>query len=137
MKKIVSGRGRRSAGVELNMASLIDMIFILLIFFLVTTSFVKEAGVEVNRPVASSAVSKEKTNLVMAITEEGTIYVEGQTIDIRSVRAYMERFLSENPKGSVVIAADKDSRTGIVIQALDACRLAGVKNVSVAARKPQ
>ncbi len=136
MKKIIS-RQRRSEVTELNMASLIDMIFILLIFFLVTTSFVKEAGVEVQRPIASSAESKEKTNMVLAVTHEGTIYAEGRTIDIRSVRAYMERFLAETPKGSVVIAADKDSRTGTVIQVLDACRLAGVKNVSVAARRPE
>jgi biopolymer transport protein ExbD len=136
MKKMIS-RQRRSEVTELNMASLIDMIFILLIFFLVTTSFVKEAGVEVQRPIASSAESKEKTNMVLVVTHEGTIYAEGRTIDIRSVRAYMERFLAETPKGSVVIAADKDSRTGTVIQVLDACRLAGVKNVSVAARRPE
>ncbi|WP_321491454.1 biopolymer transporter ExbD [uncultured Desulfobacter sp.] len=135
MRKMIS-RQQDSEELELNMASLIDMIFILLIFFLVTTSFVKEAGVEVQRPVASSAQTKEKTNMVLAVTHEGTIWAEGRTIDIRSVRACMERFLSETPKGSVVIAADKDSRTGTVIQVLDACRLAGVKNVSVAARRP-
>ena len=136
MKKLIT-RQRRSGTTELNMASLIDMIFILLIFFLVTTSFVKESGVEVQRPIASSAKAEEKTNLVVAVTQEGTIYTEGRSIDIRSVRAYMERFLAETPKGSVVIAADKDSRTGTVIQVLDACRLAGVKNVSVAARRPE
>jgi biopolymer transport protein ExbD len=136
MKKIFS-RQRRSGGAELSMTSMMDMIFILLIFFVVTTSFVKEAGVEVERPVASSAESKEKTNIVVAVTHEGTIYVEGHTLDIRSVRAYMERFLAEVPKGTVVIAADKDSRTGTVIQVLDGCRLAGVKNVSVAARRPE
>jgi len=136
MKKLISST-RKSSVTELNMASLIDMIFILLIFFLVTTSFVKEAGVDVQRPVASTAVSKEKTNMILAVTHEGTIYAEGRTIDIRSVRAYMERFLAETPKGTVVIAADKDSRTGTVIQVLDACRLAGVKNVSVAARRPE
>ena len=135
MRKMIS-RHQDSEELELNMASLIDMIFILLIFFLVTTSFVKEAGVEVKRPVASSAQTRENTNMVLAVTHEGTIYAEGRTIDIRSVRAYMERFLSETPKGSVVIAADKDSRTGTVIQVLDACRLAGVKDVSVAARRP-
>ncbi len=137
MKKLMGGRSRRSGATELNMASLIDMVFILLIFFLVTTSFVKEAGVEVKRPIASSAETKEKTNMVLAVTHEGTIYAEGRTLDIRSVRGHMERFLAETPKGSVVIAADQDSRTGIVIQVLDACRLAGVKNVSVAARRPQ
>jgi len=118
------------------MAPLIDMIFILLIFFLVTTSFVKESGVVVKRPFAETAVSKQKTNLLVAVTVEGQVIVERHPIDIRSVRSYMERFLAETPQGAVVITADKDSYTGIVVQVLDACRLAGVKNVSVAARKP-
>lgn len=129
-------RQRKSGSSEPPMAPLIDMIFILLIFFIVTTSFVKEAGVEVKRPIASSAISKEKTNLIIAVTVDGLIYVEKNPIDIRSVRSYMERFLAETPMGSVVIAADRESMTGIVIQVLDACRMAGVKNVSVAARKP-
>ena len=70
MKKIIGGRSRRSGGAELNMASLIDMVFILLIFFLVTTSFVKEAGIEVQRPIASSAETKEKTNMVVTVTQD-------------------------------------------------------------------
>jgi len=117
------------------MAPLIDMIFILLIFFIVTTSFVKESGVDVKRPVAQTAATKDKTNLVLAVTAEGILFVEGRTIVLRSLRAYMDGFHLENPNGSVVIAADQDSRTGIVIQALDACRLAGIQNISVAARK--
>jgi len=135
MKKIISQR-RSTGSTELNMAPLIDMIFILLIFFLVTTSFVKESGVEVKRPIASTAESKEKTNMIVAVTKEGQIYVEGRSIDIRSVRSFMERFLYETPGGSVVIAADSESMTGTVIQVLDACRLAGIKEVSVAARQP-
>ena len=136
MKKLSIGQGRSGGAKEPPMAPLIDMIFILLIFFLVTTSFVKESGVEIKRPIASSAVSKEKTNLIVAVTKEGSIYVEKRSLDIRSVRSYMERFLAETPQGSVVIAADRESMTGLVIQVLDACRMAGVKNVSVAARKP-
>jgi biopolymer transport protein ExbD len=129
-------RSRRSRGVDINMAPLIDMIFILLIFFLVTTSFVKESGVEVQRPVAQSAETKEKANLIIGIDAGGDIYIEGQRIDVRSVRPRMEQYLMETPKGSVVIAADKQSRTETLIQVLDACRMAGVKNISVAARKP-
>lgn len=117
------------------MAPLMDMIFILLIFFIVTTSFVKEAGVTINRPVAKSSVTSEKTNMVIGVTKEGHVYIEGQIIDVRSVRARMERFLAEVPEGSVVIAADTQSYSGKVIQVLDACRLAGVKNLSVATRK--
>ena len=136
MNSIRYTRQRRTKAVEINMAPLIDMIFILLIFFLVTTSFVKESGVEVNRPSAQTAETKEKANLMLGITDAGRIFVEGKSIDIRSLRSYMERYLMETPKGSVVIVADKSSQTGILIQALDACRLAGVKNISVAARKP-
>jgi len=133
---IRNARSRRSRGVDINMAPLIDMIFILLIFFLVTTSFVKESGVEVQRPVAQSAETKEKANLIIGIDARGDIYIEGQHIDVRSVRPRMEQYLMETPKGSVVIAADKQSRTETLIQVLDACRLAGVTNISVAARKP-
>jgi len=129
------GRLRRSRTVEINMAPLIDMIFILLIFFIVTTSFVKESGVDVQRPKASSAVTREKTNVIIAVTKEGQVFAEGRPIDIRSVRGFMERFLAETPEGSVVIAADENSRTGAVIRVLDACRLAGVQNISVAAKK--
>ncbi|RLA94236.1 MAG: biopolymer transporter ExbD [Deltaproteobacteria bacterium] len=128
-------RHRRTKAVDINMAPLIDMVFILLIFFLVTTSFVRESGVDVQRPKAKSAVTKEKINLIIGVTKDGIIYIENHPVDIRSIRARMERFLAETPEGSVIIVADKDSKTGTVIQVLDECRLAGVKNVSVAARK--
>ena len=136
MKRLSLAHSGQSEVVELNMAPLIDMIFILLIFFLVTTSFVKEAGVEVIRPIAESTIAKKSTNLILAVTQDGLVYSEKRPIDIRSIRSYMERFIAESPQGSVVIAADRSSMTGIVIQVLDACRAVGIKNVSVAARKP-
>ncbi len=129
-------RAKGTSEEQLNMAPLIDMIFILLIFFLVTTSFVKESGVDVQRPVAATAMSKQKTNLIIAVTVDGQVIAERRPIDVRSVRTYMERFIHETPQGTVVITADREAMTGIVIQILDACRLAGIKNVSVAARKP-
>jgi biopolymer transport protein ExbD len=135
MRKLSLGMDRKSDEVELNMSPLIDMIFILLIFFLVTTTFVKESGVEVNRPVASSAESKEETNIVIGVTKEGQVWIEGQPIDIRSVRSRMERFKHENPDGNVVITADKDSLFGDSIEVLDQVRLAQIKNVVVAATK--
>lgn len=119
------------------MAPLIDMIFILLIFFLVTTSFVREAGIEINRPQAQSSSSKDKINMIIGVDSNGTIYIEGNTIDVRSVRARMERFASETPQGSVVIVADRESETGTVVQVLDACRLAGVKDISLSAEKTE
>ncbi len=136
MQSIRYTRRRNKGGVDLNMAPLIDMIFILLIFFLVTTSFVKESGVTVNRPQAATAGVKEETGLIIGVTAENVVYIQGKSVDIRSVRSRMEQFLVENPGSSVVIAADRNSRSGTVIQVLDQCRLAGVKDVSVAARRP-
>jgi biopolymer transport protein ExbD len=135
MKKIIV-TGRRPATTELNMAPLIDMIFILLIFFLVTTSFVDEAGLERKKPMPSSSTPKteKRTNITLGVMADNSIVdaENGRSIDIRAVRAYIENFLVEAPKGTVVIAADKDSLIGVVVRVLDSCRLAGVQNVSVA-----
>ncbi|RLA93254.1 MAG: biopolymer transporter ExbD [Deltaproteobacteria bacterium] len=120
---------------DINMAPLIDMVFLLLIFFMVTTSFVKETGIEVNRPTASTAQLKEKGNILIGVDAKGRIFLERKQIDIRSVRAHIERFLAENPESSIVIVADKASKTGVVIQVMDQCRLAGAKDISIAASK--
>ncbi len=136
MLNISAARRSNRQNLELNMAPLIDMVFILLIFFLVTTSFVKETGVDVSRPTASTAVSKTKSTILIGITRENTIHLDRREIDIRAVRANVERSLAENPEGSVVIVADKDSLTGIVIRVMDACKLAGAENVSIAASLP-
>ena len=122
---------------EINMAPLIDMVFILLIFFLVTTSFVREAGVEVKRPQAASAVARTGASLLVAVEQNGHIYIEGRRVGLAGVRSLVERYLAENPKGGVVIVADRASRTGRVIQVLDQCKLAGAREVAVAARRPE
>jgi biopolymer transport protein ExbD len=135
MKKIII-TGRRPAATELNMAPLIDMIFILLIFFLVTTSFVNEAGLERKKPQPSmkKTETQKRTNVTLGVMADNSIWdqEEGKSIDIKSVRAYIENFLIEAPKGTVVVAADKDSQIGTVVRVMDNCRLAGVKNLSVA-----
>lgn len=137
MLNISAARRANKQNLELNIAPLIDMVFILLIFFLVTTSFIKETGVDISRPSASTAVSKITSNILIGITRDNTIHLDRQEIDIRAVRANVERVLVENPKGSVVIVADKESLTGLVISVMDACKLAGAENVSIAASLPQ
>ncbi len=137
MEGIRNIRNRRSGAPEINMAPLLDMVFILLIFFLVTTSFVKEAGVDVERPVAKSAATKAATNMIIGIDKDGSVFMQGKRVDVRSVQPRMKQYVMETPKGSVVIAADKQSTTNTLIQVLDGCRLAGVKNISIAARKPK
>jgi biopolymer transport protein ExbD len=117
----------------MNITPLIDMVFILLIFFAVNASFVKEAGVEIERPSARSAVTQEQANIMIAVTENGEVWVDRQRVDPRSVRGHVERLHAENPEGAVVILADDESQTGLVIEVLDQARLAGVENVAVAA----
>ena len=119
---------------QIDMTPLIDMVFILLIFFIVATSFVRESGVEVNRPQAASAVAREKVSMLIGITSAGRIFIEGHEIDIHNIKGRMNSFLAEVPGGSVVIVADKNCPTGTTIKVLDACRLAGVTNLSVAAK---
>ena len=117
----------------MNITPLIDMVFILLIFFAVNASFVKEAGVEIERPSAKTAKTQDQANIMIAVTESGEVWVDRQRVDPRSVRGHVERLHAENPEGSVVILADDKSETGLVIEVLDQARLAGVDNVAVAA----
>ena len=121
---------------DINMAPLIDLVFLLLIFFMVTTSFVKETGIDVHRPMASTATLKEKGSILIGVSADGRIFLEKKQIDVRSVRAHVERCVAENPEGAVVVVADKASHTGVVIKVMDQCRLAGALNVSIAASKP-
>ncbi|NDY74498.1 biopolymer transporter ExbD [Desulfobacter hydrogenophilus] len=125
----------RNKEMGINMSPLIDLVFLLLIFFMVTTSFVRETGIDVQRPSASSAALTENGNILVAVSPEGSIHFDGRQIDIRSLRSHITRALSENPEGAVVIVADKISYTGKVIQVMDQCRLAGAKQVSIAASK--
>ena len=112
---------------------MLDVVFIMLIFFIVTASFVKEAGIDITRPPAATAERKERGNIMVAITANDQIWIDRRPVDPRSIRANIERLHAENPQGSVVIQADKDSKNGLLVQVMDAARLAGVKNVALAA----
>ena len=135
-------RGRLAGGVsaeghepEINMAPLIDLVFILLIFFLVTTSFVRETGVKVDRPQASTAQAQKKRSLMVAIDSKGQIFIDNRRVGLNSVRGLVERFLTEEKDGGVVLVADRRSVTGRIIEVLDQCRLAGAADVALAAEK--
>ncbi|MCG8685827.1 MAG: biopolymer transporter ExbD [Desulfobacterales bacterium] len=137
MLSVSAQRKHKKGSVELNIAPLIDMVFILLIFFLVTTSFVKETGIDVARPTAATADVKPEASILIAIDDQNRIFMEHREIDIRAVRANIERILVENPEGAVVVVADKASSTGTAIQVMDGCRMAGAPNVSLAAALPE
>ena len=119
---------------EINITPMIDVVFIMLIFFIVTASFVKEAGIDVNRPDAQTAVRQERANILIAISENNEIWIDQRMIDPRAVRANIERLRAENPEGSIVIQADKGSVTETLVLVMDAARQAGVYNVSIAAQ---
>jgi len=121
---------------EINITPMLDVVFIMLIFFIVTATFVKEAGIEVNRPDAATATKAENANILIAIGANNDIWIDRRMVDIRSVRPNIERLHAENPQGSVVIQADKESKTDTLIQVMDASRQAGVFNVSIAANEP-
>jgi len=118
---------------SLDMTPMLDIVFIMLIFFIVTTSFVKESGIDVNRPGAQTTERKERGNILIAITAQNDIWIDKRQIDMRAVRANVERLHAENPEGAVIIQADKDSKNGLLVEVIDQTRLAGVTNVSIAA----
>jgi biopolymer transport protein ExbD len=126
---------QESSAANVNLTPLIDVVFILLIFFLVTASFTKEAGIDVNRPTAQTSVRQERGNLIIAINKSGEIWIDNQLVDLRTIRAHVERLHAQNPEGTVIILADKESRTGTAVDVLDQVRLAGVTNVAIAAER--
>ncbi|HIE64302.1 MAG: biopolymer transporter ExbD [Nitrospira sp.] len=125
----------QGAAADINLTPLIDMVFILLIFFIVTTSFVKEAGIEVSRPSAHSAERKSEGNIMIAISENGEVWMDKRRIGIETVRANVERMRVEHPEGAVIVLADEGSKTGLLVRVIDQARLAGVSNVSIATQE--
>ena len=120
---------------EVNITPLIDIVFIMLIFFIVTATFVKEAGIDVNKPDAPTAEVKKKANILIAIDANNNIWLDRRKIDIRSVIPNIKRLRAENPEGSVVIQADEESKNKMLVEVMDAARQAGVTNIALAAER--
>ena len=117
----------------IDLAPMLDFTINLLIFFIITTSFIKEPGVTVFQPEAVTAESRESGNLLIAIRENGDIWMDRQPVDMRQLRAMIERLHIERPDDSVVIMADKASRAGMVAKVMDEVRLGGIKEIAIAA----
>ncbi len=118
---------------EINLTPMLDVVFIMLIFFIVTASFIKESGIDVNRPDAPITESKpEDANILVQITSTNDIMIDRRIIDPRAVRANIERLHAENPSGSVVIQPHKHSTNKMLVIVMDASRQAGVYTISLA-----
>ena len=117
------------ADVGIDMSPLIDCVFILLIFFIVTTVFVEETGVEVDKPQAASSSQLEKNSILIAITEAGDVVYGGRSIGIEGVRQTVSRLVQQERGIPVIIQADKASKSGILIRVIDEAKLAGADKV--------
>ena len=130
---MIKRRSRARDESTIDITPMLDIVFIMLIFFIVTTSFVKESGIEVNRPSAQTAERNEKGNILVAISENNEIFIDRRKVELRAIRPNIIRLKAENPEGSVIIQADKASQTGLLVEAMDQIRLAGVLEISIAA----
>ena len=130
---------RRHAHVEdaeINITPMLDIVFIMLIFFIVTTSFTKETGASIVKPQAAQAVALRNGTILIGIEANDDIWMAKRQIELREVRQMVERAKAENPEGSVVIVADKGSRVGTVTQVMDQVKLAGIEGVAISAEVP-
>src|SRR5690349_13931249 len=128
-RRSLAEHGADEAGIDL--APMLDFVLNLLIFFIITAVFAKEIGIQVSRPnAAQSAEKKEAGNIVVAIDPTGQIIIDKRVVDLRSVRASIERLHSQRPDDSVVVVADKDAQSGILVQVIDQVRQGGIDNVS-------
>lgn len=118
---------------EVNLTPMLDVVFIMLIFFIVTTSFIKESGVEINRPQSSEASPRPEAQVMVALTPEGSVWVDGDVVDLHRIGDVVAAMLGE--EGGVVIQADRDSTTGLLVEVMDRLRTAGVDEIAVAARR--
>ena len=118
-----------------DMTPMLDIVFIMLIFFIVTATFVKQAGLEVTRPDAETAEDQRRVSILVAIGDGDTVWMDNKEVDVRAVRAGVEKLLAENPLGSVVIQADQKSKSGILLQVMDQIREAGAPATAISTKK--
>lgn len=133
-------RGNRIAQgdeAEIDLTPMLDIVFIMLIFFIVTSTFIKEPGVDVTRPDAETTADVKTVAVLIAITSDNRIFIDKKEIDLRSVRTNVERMLKENPKGAIVIQADKGSEAGIMMKVMEAVRDAGAPATKISTNKTE
>lgn len=117
----------------IDLTPMLDVVFIMLIFFIVTASFIKEAGIDVTRPTAETATKQDKANIFIALSPDGQIWIDRKRIAPAQLGTVIEKLKAESPQGAVVIQADRESRTEQLMQVMDAARDAGISDVAIAA----
>ena len=118
---------------SVDITPMLDVVFIMLIFFIVTATFIKESGIDVDKPSAATAIVQEKASILVAIDANNNVWINRRQVDLRSVRSIVERLHAENPKGTLVIQADRESKNDTLVQVMDASRRAGIYDIALAA----
>jgi biopolymer transport protein ExbD len=130
-----SRRAKADEDMGIDLTPMLDIVFIMLIFFIVTATFVKESGIDVTRPDAETAVKQSRVGILIAINENSEVWINRRQVDLAAVRANVERLHAENPQGGAVIQADEKAQTGVLVEIMDQVRLAGVGSISIAAEE--
>ena len=125
-------RARQEEDADIDITPMLDIVFIMLIFFIVTATFVKESGIDVTRPDAETAIKQNRVAILIAIRDNNEIWINRRKVDLASVRANVEKLHAENPQGGAVIQADRQAETGVLVEIMDQVRLAGVGAISIA-----
>ena len=125
-------RVRQEEDADIDITPMLDIVFIMLIFFIVTATFVKESGIDVTRPDAETAVKQNRVAILIAIRDNNEVWINRRQVDLASVRANVEKLHAENPQGGAVIQADREAETGVLVEIMDQVRLAGVGAISIA-----
>ncbi|TDJ46148.1 MAG: biopolymer transporter ExbD [Gammaproteobacteria bacterium] len=133
MRESIAEQLREEEDVEINLTPMLDVVFIMLIFFIVTAVFVKNPGVEINRPEAVTAFVPDKGSIFIAVTAANEIWADNRNVGPDGIKAAIERLHTENPEGGVVIMADSAAANEFVLNVMDAARAAGITNVTIAA----
>ncbi|MBR2095603.1 MAG: biopolymer transporter ExbD [Fibrobacter sp.] len=130
-------RKRSRSGNGIDVSPMLDMVFILLIFFIVTSTFTRETGVDVTKPKASTAKELAKESILIGVTRQGTIHINETQVNLSTLQTVLRQMMAEAPDRPVIIVSDRDAPNGVVVDILDECNLAKVRKVSISANKEE
>lgn len=128
-------RSRRESIIDIS--PMMDMVFILLIFFIVTSTFTRETGIDVTKPKASSARELAKESILIGVTRQGTVHINESQVTLSSLQTILKQMMAESPDRPVIIVSDRDAPTGAIVDVLDECNLAKVRKVSISAEEAE
>lgn len=129
----IKKRARRESLIDIS--PMMDMVFILLIFFIVTSTFTRETGIDVTKPKASSAKELARESILIGITRQGTVHINETQVNLSSLQTILRQMMAESPDRPVIIVSDREAPSGAIVDVLDECNIAKVRKVSISAEE--